>query len=130
MTKPADILAPMANASAELRRSGHHLMWVTGFEHLRMWSRGFLQVLASYFSQGMYVWGEAMSPSLCQANTFLDCRVNESWFVPREMRWVGPAHVYEPPAWTVSNWSQLADNTWHSNFAPEWDNVSWPTSRP
>ena len=28
----------------------------------------------------MYVFGEAMSPSLCNHNPLLDCRTNASWF--------------------------------------------------
>lgn len=37
-------------------------------------------MLSGYISQGMYVWGEAMSPSLCIENAAVDCRTNASWF--------------------------------------------------
>ena len=42
------------------QQAGQAKRWRTGVEHLRLWSRGFLQTLAGYISQGMYVFGEAM----------------------------------------------------------------------
>ena len=42
------------------QQAGHAKLWRTGVEHLRLWSHGFLQTLAGYISQGMYVFGEAM----------------------------------------------------------------------
>ena len=92
---------------------GHAKLWRSGYEHLRLWSRGFVQMLAGYIAQGMYVFGEAMSPSLCYSNAFLDCRTNVSWFDPAQLAWhaEGLLHI-PPPDIYPSNWSGLRADTW------------------
>jgi len=110
--------------------------WVTGYEHLRMWSRSMLQVLTTWLSQGMYVFGEAFSPSLCLHNIFLDCRTNVSWFDPAQLAWhqlPNGVHV-APPAILPSNWSGLADNMWVHGLGPDdapgWGDLTWAELAP
>jgi len=89
-------------------------------------SRGFLQALDSYISQGMYVFGEAFSPSLCRKSHLLDCRTNESWFNDTALVLLAQLtnalstspfykyHISEDPVFLLpAQWSSLVSGRWY-----------------
>lgn len=93
------------NQPGYLRAPGRRGAWHASQEHVRRFSSRLLDALHTALTLDVYVWGEALAPTICHAVAFFNCADGGPGLEVRRNSSVDPADEQDSTGWPRDKWA-------------------------